>query len=317
MTREDREDRDDRDDREEDRGDDDPMMRSMRSVWLSMRDEDPPATGLEALLAAARTNAVAMQPKPSRWQTFLATLRRPPVLAFATVVVLVGGAVAIGRRGGMDSSMPTIEAPPPAVPAQAPPPSREPADGEAQVQPTPAPDPRDEPSPEPQVVKPPGDAVKPVPPTRPVPGGEAPARPARPSVTGPTTAESKQEGAPPVTPPEVPMTDDHVAGPKSEPLPPQVQEEKLSIAHDADAPESEHVRLAPAQSKTPAVDATSSTKSTVKTAPSEQLVKQTESAAARGDCAAVRATAERLRKTDATTYKARIASNASIARCLK
>jgi hypothetical protein len=70
----------------------------MRAVWLAMRDEDPPDRGLAELLAAARHKAEAMQPRPSAWQRLMSALRRPPVLAFATVTVLIAGAVLIGRR---------------------------------------------------------------------------------------------------------------------------------------------------------------------------------------------------------------------------
>lgn len=48
-----------------------------------------------------------------------------------------------------------------------------------------------------------------------------------------------------------------------------------------------------------------------------QMVKQCESAAARGDCAAVKLLAAKIRSQDAATYKARVVKNASIARCLE
>jgi len=48
-----------------------------------------------------------------------------------------------------------------------------------------------------------------------------------------------------------------------------------------------------------------------------QLVKQCETAAARGDCAAVKALAARIRTEDASAYRARVVKNASIARCLE
>jgi Meckel syndrome type 1 protein len=98
----------------------DPQLRAMRSVWLAMRDEDPPDRGLAGLLAAARHQAAAMQPRPSAWQRLLAALRRPPVLALATVTVLIAGAVLIGRRvpreaaPGPISSQETIDAARPA-----------------------------------------------------------------------------------------------------------------------------------------------------------------------------------------------------------
>jgi hypothetical protein len=81
------------------------QLRAMRSVWLSMRDEDPPDGGLVDLLAAARAKAATMRARPTLRQRMLAMLRRPPALAFATVVVLVGGAVLVVARGsGVRSS---------------------------------------------------------------------------------------------------------------------------------------------------------------------------------------------------------------------
>lgn len=82
------------------------QLRAMRSVWLSMREEDPPDGGLVDLLAAARAKAATMRARPTLWQRVLAVLRRPPALAFATVVVLVGGAVLfIGRGKGMHADL--------------------------------------------------------------------------------------------------------------------------------------------------------------------------------------------------------------------
>jgi hypothetical protein len=79
--------------------DDDPKLRAMRAVWLAMRDEAPPERGLAELLAAARAKAGTMQVRPARWQRVIAGLGRPPALACAAVLVLVGGAVILGGRG--------------------------------------------------------------------------------------------------------------------------------------------------------------------------------------------------------------------------
>jgi hypothetical protein len=48
-----------------------------------------------------------------------------------------------------------------------------------------------------------------------------------------------------------------------------------------------------------------------------QLVKQCESAAARGDCAAVRTLAKRILAVDSAAYKRRVAGNTAIVRCLE
>ena len=47
----------------------------------------------------------------------------------------------------------------------------------------------------------------------------------------------------------------------------------------------------------------------------DELVKQCESAAARGDCAAAKSFAQRIQKSDPKAYKARISTNAKITAC--
>ena len=89
--------------------DDDEHLKSLRQVWLSMRDEDPPASGLDALMAAARSH-VEVLAKPTLWQRIIATLRQPPVLAFATVVVLIGGVVLVTRHDDVLERAPTAPA---------------------------------------------------------------------------------------------------------------------------------------------------------------------------------------------------------------
>lgn len=101
--------------------DDDERLKSLRAVWLSMPDEEPPERGLADLMAAARMKAEQMADQvaekavasaepaaPSLWQRFLDLMRRPPVLALATVMVLIGGAVLVGRRGDKMESAPTV-----------------------------------------------------------------------------------------------------------------------------------------------------------------------------------------------------------------
>ena len=55
-------------DDERDLDDDDPQLRSLRAVWVTMREEEPSDRGLAALMAAARTQADALKPTPSWWQ---------------------------------------------------------------------------------------------------------------------------------------------------------------------------------------------------------------------------------------------------------
>jgi hypothetical protein len=110
----------------------DDQLTAMRAVWLSMRDEEPPSGGLDALLAAARTKAAELQPAPSWWQRVAAGLRRPPVFAFATALVLVAGAVIVEHN--VKRSEPelasTTEAP---ASGRAPAPVQPPAADEARV----------------------------------------------------------------------------------------------------------------------------------------------------------------------------------------
>jgi hypothetical protein len=90
--------------------DDDDGLKSLRAVWLSMPDEDPPERGLADLMAAARVKAETMA-TPSLWQRFVDAMRRPPVLALATVMVLLGGAVLVSNRDKGMSAQPTVSTP--------------------------------------------------------------------------------------------------------------------------------------------------------------------------------------------------------------
>jgi len=64
--------------------------------WLSLPDEDPPERGFAELMAAARVKAEVMA-NPPWWKRLFAVSRRPPVLALATVVVVVCGVLVVGR----------------------------------------------------------------------------------------------------------------------------------------------------------------------------------------------------------------------------
>jgi hypothetical protein len=76
--------------------DDDPQLDSLRAVWRSMPEADPPERGLGELMAAARAKADELA-KPSWWQRVVAVMKRPPVLAMATILLLIGGGIVISR----------------------------------------------------------------------------------------------------------------------------------------------------------------------------------------------------------------------------
>lgn len=152
-------------DRRED--DDDPQLKSLRQVWLSMRDEDPPTRGLDALMAAARSH-VEVLAKPTLWQRIIAALLRPPMLALATVMILIGGVVIFTRHSDELEKAPTAPAPlersKPAV-----------RDLELHSEPTTTPpaklavpaDPADKEVQHPPTLQPPHSVSRPTPPSRP------------------------------------------------------------------------------------------------------------------------------------------------------
>ena len=85
---------------------DDPQLKALRAVWLAMRDsdEDPPDSGVSALMAAARSQASLMTAKPPWWKRLFEQLRRPPVLALASLLVLIGGAVLITKHDDLEKA---------------------------------------------------------------------------------------------------------------------------------------------------------------------------------------------------------------------
>ena len=265
----------------------DPALRSMRSVWISMREEDPPSGGLTELLAAARAKAEAMTSAPW-WQRMFAVLARPPMLAAATVVVLVGGGIVISQRGKDLIEQPT------ATPSQ----TRAEPKGTVEVS---------------------GDAAGPASgadDSRAVSerdGQAAAMTDTRPPPPPPRRARVKERSPEPAL------------DPMPEPPPPKVDHEgglttrapageKLEIAtQDSEgetrtsAPETATVRQT-----SPAPDQRRSGQP-----PVEQLVKQAEVAASRKDCGAVRVTAKRIKQIDQTVYRERVIKQPEIASCLK
>jgi hypothetical protein len=112
---------------------DDQALRALRPVWLAMPDEEPPSRGLDALMAAARVKADEMKAagvghvaiherasassgatsadQPSWWARLLAMFQRPQVLALATIMILIGGAVFISQRRDKLQHQPEPSAP--------------------------------------------------------------------------------------------------------------------------------------------------------------------------------------------------------------
>lgn len=294
----------------------DESMSSMRAMFREMRDEEPSDKGMVALLAAAREKAEEMKPKRSWWTALLEQLRRPPVLAMATVVVLIGGAVVISQRDEMkDSTEPvsTERAAAEAMPSRSSPDivgdrfedklgkqkEGEAGDGEGI------------------------EEAKPAEPTAtgsPAPGSPAAPRPRPPTkstrVREPTAKPDAVEKVPP------PVAFDVAA---ESPRDTQVDQGKapMTIATDDDlapkggatestsAPQADHKSVS--RKPLPSIEGEDRTSKDTSIA---QLVKQCEAAAAKNDCAAVRAIAAKIAQQDPQTYRTRVLKSASVARCL-
>lgn len=288
--------------------DDDPKLQQLRAVWVSMRDEDPPDRGMAALMAAAREKAAEMTPRESWWHKVLVTLRRPPVLALATVTVLLGGALFMTQRKDKLDAVSVVD---------------ERADGERADEErnrvaTPAAEPPASGSS--TVIVPPSEPKPPEPELSAKGSKSAPQKP-RPATkpnTGKAAETTKDVDSggtfggdavtiPPAPPPPV-MADNQEA--------PALQ----IAADDAPAPESPKKKAPIARKPLPPIegDAPSGAPAGQAQQPTvAQLVKQCETAAAKGDCATVRTLAARIAKSDPATYKQRIANNAAITRCLQ
>ena len=303
----------DGDDDDHDLGGDDDALRGMRSVWLSMRDEEPSGRGMAELMAAARAQAASKQPEPAwkrAWAAITDVLRRPPVLALATIVVVAGTAALVTSHGGLTTSEPraaqAVQAPSPVVPASA---TAAPGDegragGRSATDQGMATDKK--------------ESVAPV--AQDAPVAAAPVVPALESVAAPkpvTHAPMKKAPAKPNPPggSRAPSTStDGRFG---------------ATLDDDDAAEAQTTKLARPPDKAPMAPPPADPAAPSDAAPVAQgashgrsetgLVQQLracQAAAARGDCPAVRTMAERLRARDAAFYRATVAKDAAISKCL-
>ena len=265
-------------------------------------------------MAAARVKADQMA-TPSLWQRISALLRRPPVLAFATVLVLIGGGVLIGRRGDKMQVAPrgrpgsvaycSATAAIPAAPAQG-----SSAIEDDEEQPGMAEPMIPEPTFEPEKKEAPAVTHRPAPPKKAelVAGNKAEA--ADKAVSG---AVVRRDDKPAAKPPAVKPTaekqfaerptaasDDFAA-----PAPGEVAEESLSATSTA-------TRGAGA-AKTGAASPTTTQPEPSRTA---QVLAQAKAAIARGDCATARALLKRVASEDANAYRKALASDASLNSCV-
>jgi hypothetical protein len=274
----------------------------MRAVWLSMRDEEPPAAGMSALLAAAAEKADQMRDESQPWwQRALAFLRRPPALAFATVMVLIGGAVLVTRTSDKKTAS-EVAAPTPANEVQ-----REmelggagsgvlatPAD-EAEKRhalPPPPPPPVVEKTPVKQTTK--SSRSKPKEEPRPEPDRYDRFEDDK-AKTGIQQGNSAIDNTKLETPGRV--RDERGAG-GGEQL-----SESLEVTGTQSAP----------PPKVPAADL----KTKEQQGPTiEELAKQAESAASRGDCAAVKSIVARIKQLNEGFYRTRLGKSAAVTKCL-
>lgn len=310
---------------------DDPQLQVLRAVWLTMPDQEPPQRGLAQLIAAAREQAEAMA-KPSLWQRIVSLLRRPPVLALAAVLVLIGGAVVIGeRRDRLDAVRPaaTVETPREAERTS---PARDDtlsalaapvSSGAAGI--TPAPDhtavaapvpdhtavaaPVSEPTPgEPPVGRPPRTTAAGTnpPPARTVRWGPAASTsPPRTGTEGRTGADMLANGPP--------GAGEALEAPRA--TPPRVEAFEQDPATE---PRVQPRAEAALQSESPGAHAVSSEQVVGQAkVRGEQLVGQAKAAAARGDCMRARELMKRVGAAEPALHRNAIVGDAALKKCVE
>lgn len=292
---------------------DDASLKSMRAVWLSMRDEEPPAAGMSALMAAAAQKADQMRAEPSWWERLVTQLRRPPALAFATVMLLIGGAVLVTRSQSEKVEALTAEDRPVAREQEAPvatpttgvapaDPVAEPREEALKQQPEAASDVRSKlekkPKAKPAVVE--EEEVGKNEPDRDH-RFEADADMKPGFAGGKASGEDKTVIETPAHKTQAPT----IAQPPAEPEPRPSADEGDTITRGNAGP------------TTTAPKKPEETKDRGSPVPAnEQLAKRVEELAARGDCAAVRELVAKIRNSDEAFYKQRLGKNAAVTKCL-
>jgi len=273
---------------------DDPQLKSLRAVWLAMPDEDPPTRGLDALMAAARAQAEVFA-APPWWKRALHALARPPVLALATIMILIGGAVLISKRDDVKDAGPAAPSP-------------------VQTPPTSRPEPVEAPRPEldkklDAVTPPPPTTTTPTTPTMPrveQPAGRfdgAPvSKPAKPVHKAPAPARAEPKVTTGTT---TPSAGTPGYAPQDDAAKSRDGRAKLGGEEAQDA-SGDVVEAAPAQTRGP----------TPKQVIVDQLLAQCRSAATRGDCEEAKLIARRIAAQSTAYYKEHVASDATIQKCI-
>jgi hypothetical protein len=300
--------------------DDDPeieRLRNVRSAFRAMADEDPPERGLAELMAAARVKAEEMKPVPW-WQRIAATLRRPSVLALASVLVLIGGAVLIGRRGDDEVARPKVatEPPPAAATGGAAPAGAAGSSASVGGEDRMGDEKRDRAmAPDDQVIARP----EPPKPTKP-PSDDAP----RPANLTPPVHHSTRSPVVTATPPadkvkEVPADPQVARDPEPKPTPKETKDKSGEAAGKEELVvqgQTDTAQPAPPVANVEAGAVDGRRGAAPRRATPEQMLQQCRSAADRGDCAAAKTIAARIAKDDAAFYRDRVAKDAAITRCL-
>lgn len=277
-----------------DPGGDDDELRGMRSVWLSMRDEEPSGQGMAALMIAARAQIAAQRPEPTwkrAWSALTELLRRPPVLALATVVVIAGTAALVTSHGGLGNEarpvlVPTAQLPPASAPEDKKELGGEEARGAAPVV---------------------AVAVA-------APSALPPPKPARrtPSTQGPTKiAPLKPEPAD-----DLRVTGAPAGGSLGSSLD-SSRAEEAAEAPAAKAARSQREAPPPAPPTAEVRPAAQAAAHGTQAEPSlDQLLRECHAAVTRGDCPAVRTMVDLIRTRDDAFFRASVAPDASIAKCM-